>query len=61
MQKLNEKQWEEICKDCSHPNLHVALIEYANLDEYLRRIVVMMERKATADNYRFRKEKIKIG
>ena len=45
MEAITEKQWEHLCKDCSHPNLHVALLEYANLDEYIRRITVIMERK----------------
>ena len=42
--KLTEKQWENLCKDCSHPNLKVALIEYNQLDEYLRRITVILKK-----------------
>lgn len=45
MKELTEKEWNEICKDCSHPNLRVALIEYDHLDEYLKKIVVIMEAK----------------
>lgn len=41
-EQLTEKEWEKICRDCSHPNLHVALIEYANTPEYLRRIILRL-------------------
>ena len=42
---ITSEKWEYLCKDISHPNIKVALIEYDQLDEYFKRLILEIEKQ----------------
>ena len=53
---ITDEQYRDLCKDCYRPPIHIALREYANTKEYLRKLCVWFENNSKSSDNEVKKE-----
>jgi len=53
---ITDEQYRDLCKDCYRPPIHIALREYANTKEYLRKLCAWFETNSKSSDNEVKKE-----